>query len=599
MSGLSPVEAQNVAASMVRYRKDFRAFAQEQLHLGQGPMRFWPCQMPLIESIERQFAERGFARCVWLKARQVGASTLAQCFVAWRTMLWPNVNAIVIADESERARTLFEISRGFYDHMDAAIRPVGRYVTKRELVFANPSHITRARDPGLRSRIVVDSAHKKNIAIGAAWTVAHLSEAARFRDPNVVLDGVIPAVHMVPGTLIIIESSAEMAGTWYRDFCEEAQRGKNAFEFSFVPWFLQPEYFVCPICRRIFPQVCLDPIGHAKEGLKRLDVSPEERHLMAEYKLQPGHINWMRGKFSEFGNDWNLFRQNYPITPEDAWITPGVQVFPSKQLKMFREMAQPPKRLCEVHAGPRILDSPHGRLKIWKEPEASRSYDIGVDVASGVGEDDETSSTDLDNSVACVIERGNNEQVAEWVSRSVDPYELATTLYWLGKYYHDGQVAIETNAIGGATNAQLAKLGYSNQYLWRYRDEIVPRYSKKTGWETNPRSKPWLVGFAVHEAVNGRVIIRSELLVREMEAFVQQGPREWGAVAGTHDDRVMAWMIGLLASDDENFERYYGLRREVDGRAEAGPQKRKPNPWEADLTFGKNMEKEDNNSPWE
>ena len=86
--GTPPMDATQIATTLVRYRKDFRAFAREQLKIAGNPLRFWPSQIPLIESIERQMADRGFARTVWLKARQTGASTLAQAFIAWRAMLW-------------------------------------------------------------------------------------------------------------------------------------------------------------------------------------------------------------------------------------------------------------------------------------------------------------------------------------------------------------------------------------------------------------------------------------------------------------------------------------------------------------------------------
>src|SRR5438309_1265328 len=84
---------------------------------------------------------------------------------------------------------------------------------------------------------------------------------------GLAIDGIIPAVHMVPGTMIIMESSAEMAGTWYREFYEAAKRGANSFEAVFVPWILQPEYHICPICRRVFPEICIDPENHEKAGL--------------------------------------------------------------------------------------------------------------------------------------------------------------------------------------------------------------------------------------------------------------------------------------------------------------------------------------------
>lgn len=598
--GQSPLEAQQIAERIVRYRGDFRAFATEQLRIGGKRIEFWPCQVPLVESIERQFEQQGFARCVWLKARQTGSSTLAQCFVAWRTMLWPNVNAIVIADESERARNLFEICRCFYDDMDPDVRPAGRYVTKREVVFANPSHATRMSDPGLRSRVVIDSANKKSIGIGAAWTVEHLSECARYRDPRFVIDGLIPAVHRVPGTIVIMESSAEMAGTWWRDWCEAAQRGTIGFEFSFVPWILHPEYYVCPVCKKSYPDFCRDP-QHVRA---EIDLFADERRIMVEFGLKPGHVIWMRAKLAEMANDWDLFRQSYPLTPEDAWVTPGVQVFPLEILRRMKEQLRPPKRRCDIFPGPRVLDSPQGRLMIWKEPESTKAYDIGVDVASGVGKDDDIDDSYRDYSVACVIERGSNEQVAELVSRELDAFELSETLYWLGKYYQTAQLAVEVNGIGSATNAHLGKLGYDGLYLWRYRNELAPRYTNKTGWETNPRTKPWLVGFAQHEVINSRVVIRSEALYREMETFIMKGPREWGAVAKHKDDRVMAWMIALLVSDDECFERYYGLQKTMeqsrtsdDGKSVEGVAKR-PREWECDPMWFK-PKRDDDWGPWD
>lgn len=592
-------DAERTAQAIVRYRRDFESFAREQLKLNGKPFEFWPCQAPLVESVKRQFEQKGYARCLTLKARQVGYSTLAEAFVAWRTMLWPHVNAVVIADNAERSKTLFDISKSFWESMDDWIRPQGRYSTKSELVFSNPSGITRAADPGLRSRIKIDSAHKKNISIGANITIAHLSECARFPDPRFVLDGVIPAVHLVPGTMIIMESSAEMAGTWFRDFCDDARKGKNPFEFIFVPWILQPEYSICPVCRN---NICVDRT-HLKKGINILDLTADERHMMAQYGLLPGHVNWMRLKLGEFGGDWDLFFQNYPLDFDQAWVTPGINAFPVKCLRDQKENIRPPIRIAEVYPGPRILDAPQGRLRIWKEPEAGKAYDCAVDVALGIGkEEDDVSEEEYklrDASCAVIVERGSCEQVAEWHSKALDPFELANTMYWLGTYYHNAQLAVETNAIGGGTNAQLAKMGYGNLYIWRFRDQIVPVYSKKTGWESNRKSKSWLVGFANHELINKRTIIRSELLLREMEQFVRKDVDEWGAVAGAHDDRVMAWMISVLISDDENFERYYGLKKGMKDQTIV-ENKRTPEPWEYDSFNGGFLkpQREDKLAPW-
>lgn len=608
-----PSDLYKVAQRIAGYRKDFRLFAREQLKLRGQPFVFWSCQEPVVSIFERQLERQGFVRIAILKARQTGASTLAQGFVAWRTMLWPHQNAIVIADHAERSRTLFDIAKSFYEELDPEIRPRGRYVTKRELVFANPSKVSGRSDPGLRSRIVIDSAHKQNIALGASWNFVHLSECSRYKNPSFVLDGVIPALHRTQGTFAIFESSAEMAGVWWRDFCEASERGETGFEFFFIPYWLQPEYFICPVCQQ---HVCGDP-QHEKLGFKRLDLTADERHVLAEYGPQGyrlGNIVWARAKLAELGNDVDLFRQNFPLCSSDAWVTPGVQAFPTKKLREQRKNIRPPKRIANVYPGPRILDDPNGHLWIWKEPEAGKSYDCGVDPSLGIGLDEGDTENQLrgvDASVICVIERGTNEQVAEWYSKYHDPIDLATVAYWLGKYYNTAQVAVEVNGVGASTNVQLAKLGYPALYIWKYRDEITPRYTRKTGWESNRRSKPWLIGFAVHELTNDRVIIRSELLLREMEQFVRKDASDWGAVSGAHDDRVFAFMIALVASDDENFGRYYQLSSDggssSGGSSSAGSSTTaaattasRPEPWECDMKWsGLIRAKERMDAPWE
>ena len=119
------------------------------------------------------------------------------------------------------------------------------------------------------------------------------------------------------------------------------------------------------------------------------------------------------------------------------------------------------------------------------------------------------------------------------------------------------------------------------------------------GHNTNTKSKPWLVGFAAHEMVNGRVQISSELLLRELEMFVQKGPNEWGAVAGHHDDRAISWMIALLTSDDESFEKYYGLQRLVARSDLSGqPISKEPESWECDKTFRRVVGGRED-EPWE
>ena len=65
-----------------------------------------------------------------------------------------------------------------------------------------------------------------------------------------------------------------------------------------------------------------------------------------------------------------------------------------------------------------------------------------------------------------------------------------------------------------------------------------------------------MISFAVHEISNDNVCIRSLPLIEEMRHFVHLGNERYGGAAGSKDDRVMAYMIALTTSDDENFEKW-------------------------------------------
>lgn len=491
-----------------------------------------------------QRKRRGNIRLVVLKARQVGMSTFSEALMSWSIMLNPNRNGLVVAHDKPTAETLFKMCKTYYDYMDEEIKPLKRYSTKQEFAFENPDDDARPTNPGLGSNLIITSANNVHSGIGRTLHAVHISEAARYVNAEGIVDGIFPALSKAPGTLCILESTARYSGEWFRSFCERATRPDNEFEFIFVPWFLNPEYAI-----PLLPG-------------EKMQFSLEERQLMKEHGLGPEQIKFFRAELETMGNA-ALFKQSYPFTAEDAWITPGDQVFPWEKLELQK------KRMNEL-GGPifigdlingKPMENPTGRLTIWEMPEKGKNYDIGVDVALGTSSDDNTANDGPDDnpdwSVMCVLQRGTNRQVAEWRSRSVDVMQLAEHAAQLGYFYQRAQIAVEVNGIGVATNMHLSKMGYPNLYIWRYRDEASARFSKKIGWETNYRTKKWLISFAVHEMLHDNVIIRSHELLDEMRNFVHLGNERYGGVGGSKDDRVMAFLIALTVSDDENFDKWY------------------------------------------
>ena len=106
---------------------------------------------------------------------------------------------------------------------------------------------------------------------------------------------------------------------------------------------------------------------------------------------------------------------------------------------------------------PALMDN----LLVWEAPKAGNKYILGVDVSDGIGQD--RSVIDV-HRVATLHEPA--EQVAQFITDSRDPSELALVVDPIGRFYKDddGQealAAIECNNHGLTTQSELqGHLGY-------------------------------------------------------------------------------------------------------------------------------------------
>jgi hypothetical protein len=152
-----------------------------------------------------------------------------------------------------------------------------------------------------------------------------------------------------------------------------------------------------------------------------------------------------------------------------------------------------------------------------------------------------------DWSVICVVDDRNLDQVAVWRSR-VDPVVLSGEIEKIARWYNEAMVSIEVNTHGMITQLELRKT-YWNMYRWRYFDRFADKMTEKIGWETNVRTKPLLVNFAVHMVNEGRAAIVDPETLYEMRFFIDDNVGGGEAAPGKHDDCVIAWMIACYCSN--------------------------------------------------
>jgi len=176
-------------------------------------------------------------------------------------------------------------------------------------------------------------------------------------------------------------------------------------------------------------------------------------------------------------------------------------------------------------------------MRVWEEPIAGEVYVIGGDPAEGLSHGDD--------SVFQVINCNSGDQACE-VQGKLDGVTFGEVGYMLGNWYNEAMIAIENNK--DLTSLNLlgpAQLGYPNLYYEAkeagraWRDQ-----TSKLGWNTNLRTRPMMVTRGRDMLSDGSVKIFSSKLASQWETFALENSK-YQAIAGAHDDLVMAYLIAL------------------------------------------------------
>ena len=126
-------------------------------------------------------------------------------------------------------------------------------------------------------------------------------------------------------------------------------------------------------------------------------LSKEEKELKKTFHLTDEQIMWRRWSIkNNCGGDIDKFHQEYPATPEEAFIATGTGVFDNKaiiiRLRMIEEEAAPRCGRFTYKEERQGLDriilrkikfsaDERGEILIFKEPVKGRPYTLGGDTA--------------------------------------------------------------------------------------------------------------------------------------------------------------------------------------------------------------------------
>jgi hypothetical protein len=285
-------------------------------------------QLYVHERLEEQKRETGRVRALILKARQQGFSTYIAGRYYHKASLTHGTSVFILTHEQPATDNLFNMVARYHEH--TPLKPSTGAANAKELLFNR-----------LDSGYSVATAGQK--AVGRSKTVQlfHGSEVAFWPNAGEHFAGVMQAIPDLPGTEVVLESTANgISGEFYERW-QQAEAGVGDYIAIFVPWFWAEEY------RRTVPE------GFSLRTEKMIGEDIAEAEYAKLHGLDLEQMVWRRAKIAEL-KDPALFMQEYPATAEEAFQATGHDSF-IKSVHVLR-------------ARKNVIDEPLGALVIGVDP---------------------------------------------------------------------------------------------------------------------------------------------------------------------------------------------------------------------------------------
>jgi hypothetical protein len=523
-----------------------------------------PSQRKVHNALKAQHEKNRPMRVVVLKARRQGISTYTDNMMCAHALGRSGTNSLIVTHDFRSSKELFKNPKTL----------INEYLPKKKSLRsvlnlpAQTQHkITFPHADG-DSYLTIATAGNVEGGRGMSLTDLHCSEAA-FYPGQGTFAALLPTVPRAPDTMVIVETTANGRtgiGQVFFDFWMASVRGDTEFTPIFLSWLIDP--------------TCVD-FDHPVPDAPKDD---DERLLMIEginidgklIKATPQQIAWRRMTIDSPAcrGYVEIFDQEFPVTPDVAFISTGEPAFTREEMAIARNTIQPYKRV-EI-AGEASSTSSHIYCKPndvspvfqWEPPIKDHRYYFGVDAARGKDEGDFAAIVGVDGE--------SGHQVLRYAQR-VDPEYLARLCHYIGHYYNKGMLCIElTGNLGLWCQMRLRDyFHYPNLYRWRGTrdDKVAPGFTAGKrggtyGWETTYRSRERLLITYRESILHRMVTIRDEEVVRQMDVATRKDSWERWEIAFGHDDILMATMLANVARSEWHPRRLEGATSKLSTDAE-------------------------------
>ena len=416
-----------------------------------------------------------------LKARQLGSTTAIAAYFFWYTLFNKYTRTAVVAHTDEAVKKIFEIYRMFYDELPEFLKLETTRSRENEIKFMTGSSIR------------VGSASSQSFR-GGTYNLIHASEYAFWGNMEQAIASLFGA--RTKEAKVVLESTANGMNEAYDMWSKE-----SGFTKIFLSWKMDREY-------RLSESKFTDP-------------TEEELEYGYENKVDEQQFNWMVSTLrTACANNWNIFNQEYPSNPEDAFIATGSPFFPGQY--------------AVNHAKDGYIE--------YADPKKFGIYVMGVDTATGSPGGDYSAFMILD-----VTDRKNIRMVASYYER-IPPSLYSKRVLKAAKRYN-ALLIIETNSYGLSVQEFVQAEGYPHIYRTSSFDKVTNRWQNRLGFMTTTRTRP-LLFTRLYEHITrkwcddtcDRFKVEANRLQYNARGKVQ-------AASGQHDDMVMATGLALMGLD--------------------------------------------------
>lgn len=487
------------------------------------PFFFNEVQRDFIEKLEQNGRSKPY---FILKGRQQGFTTVITAIQLAYAIVTKNFAGFTLADRDDNTKAIFiDKAKVMYNALPERLKPTEKFNSVNELYFDR-----------LNSSWRVASA-SSNVGRSRTLSFIHYSEVAFYHCPLSDLQKSI-AEAATKDALCIYETTAngfnEAKELWDGGSCVNL----------FYEWWKTPDY-----------------VSDEYEYLENCDDWLKNRLAFLSKKgLSREQMAWYAKKYSSY-IDKSSIKQEYPCTPEEAFVSSGECVFDKEQIsnylgvfdikseKGFFEYQKKAYEMRDIKGeligceysleNISFVPSGGGYISVVEKPINDRPYVIGAD----------TAGSGADYFTAKVIDNTNGKCVATLRKQRFDEDLFAEQIYCLGKYYNDALIGVETNFSRHPVRV-LKSLGYTNLYVAKSLSTMSDKTENYYGFITSSVTRPIIISNLVSIMRENIRLETDRETLREMTTFIKRDDGKWAAADGAHDDLVMASAIAHYIAID-------------------------------------------------